>query len=86
MPTKNEANRRHAAHYLELAAQYLRSGDKGVLHLNAENIRLAIRELLAALTEAKVEDFYSVEILVNTGHIDRLEGAPCPAIESGGLE
>ncbi|MHC4704828.1 MAG: hypothetical protein ACYTFQ_30135 [Planctomycetota bacterium] len=77
MPTRKEDALRHAAHYLELAAQCLKSQDLAVLRLNEANIRYATQVLLALLGERNA---------LSLGYIDMLEGTPCPAIESGGSE
>jgi hypothetical protein len=77
MVSKRETNRRHVAHYLELAAQCLKSGNMSVLHLNEANVRYAVQYLLATLGDRNA---------LSLGYIDKLEGTPCPAIESGGSE
>jgi hypothetical protein len=48
-----------------------------VLHLNEANVRYAVQYLLATLGDRNA---------LSLGYIDKLEGTPCPAIESGGSE
>ncbi len=45
--------------------------------------RVEARKLFREQVSATMK---ALGVIINTGHLDKLEGTPCPAIESGGSE